>query len=89
MRFLVSRSSYNWSGPPNDKPCDDAFLISVPQRPFLGRPRPDADEWVVDIRDLEHLVQLTKDVGAVIVTTDGCAEGRLPSLEIYDDYREE
>ena len=76
MKFRITRTS-DWVR--NDAPCDGAFLD--------GTTPHGEKKWAIEIPDLESLVKLSDDC-AIIVNTATPYTDNLPSIEIYDDYRE-
>ena len=51
-----------------------------------------ADCWVIELESLEHLLRLMQEIDELFVLNHASeyweAGTQLPSIEIYDDYRE-
>ncbi len=73
MKLNIERTS---STTHKDPPCEGATRVG------------DAYEWTIELASLEALVALTESVGESIIVHAPIREGDLPSLEIYDYYRE-
>ncbi len=74
MEFHITRTSdvYNDTKP---KPCDGAYLKN--------------NIWCIKITSLEKLLQLSKQEGELVIENDGFHNSQgIPSIEIYDDWRE-
>ena len=76
MKFRVSRTS-DWAG--DNEPCKGSF---VEENTNYGT------KWAIELADLDALIDLCKKEGYIIVKGECPATDGLPSLEIYDDYRE-
>lgn len=58
----------------------------VDERGYVLRSHPD-ETWVVDISSIEELIEFSREYGQLVFSCEHYAYD-LPSIEIYDDYRE-
>jgi hypothetical protein len=72
MKFLIERTSNNEYA---KQPCPEAYAGYI-----------DGD-WVVHIEDLDDLIDFVKRYGNIIISAES-SYNTLPTIEIYDDYRE-
>jgi len=81
MLFVIDTTSYRYDEE-DAAPCEGATVYKFTDQ--AGNVR---TKWVIEIADLEDLMRL-KALGRVnlIIGHDYCTA--LPSIEIYDDYRE-
>lgn len=79
MKFYVYRTSHRKETPP----CDGAYQELVSFFDY----EPDM-EWVVEIPNLEALIELVKKGGKEVIIDSNQSWCSLPSIEIYDSYRE-
>ena len=89
-KFLVSRVSDHWGDfyevPDNPLPyplCDEAQIMSIKDKNGdIHR------SWSIDIKSIEDLKQIGDLTGHKIVVSFNMDRYGMPSIEIYDDWRE-
>jgi hypothetical protein len=87
MRFIVKRTSgLGWDDKQGTRPTENATLETVELKTSRGELT--RDEWVVEIDSLEALIELVDKEKTEIVVDNDKDRKSLPSIEIYDDYRE-
>lgn len=86
MRFKIFRTSSSWFYP--EAPIDESKynlekIVDPKKNPNIERSN---DEWhyEINITDIKQLLRISEDVGEIIVN----AQADVPTIEIYDDYRE-
>ena len=77
MKFRVSRTSDRSAELP---PCDGAYLD------VRGHER--TNKWAIEIDSLESFIKLINIVGEIVVCFPCKYNDFLPSIEIYDTFRE-
>lgn len=83
MKFEISRVS-EW----HDKsPCEEAYSQEVEFFAYEGEPNPQT-VWFIDINTLEELMAFCTKYGDLVLRPSTWRIADVPSLEIYDDYRE-
>ena len=81
MKFRITRTS-DWS---NEKsPCEGAYLDKIEYEGTSYEYR----HWAIDISSLEELIALRDKVEEALVLEKEDDEHGLPSIDIYDYYRE-
>lgn len=91
MKFRVKRTS---GGNQHEPPCEHPTLRDeTPEQDRLGDPEDYEHLWAIEVADLVDLMNLGRSVAnnrpwphRVIVGT--AESGTLPTIEIYDTYRE-
>ena len=78
MKFIIERTSC-YSG--SEQPCEGASIFSHDDKW-------DETKWSIEINSLEDLMALAGKEGELIVAAPCEATYNLPSIEIYDTYRE-
>ena len=48
----------------------------------------DKKGWVIEINSLEELIEFSKEYGELVVSNFTSTNYEVPTIEIYDDYRE-
>ena len=88
-RFLVSRVSDHWDFdevPDNPLPyplCDEAQIMSIKDKnDYIHR------LWSIDIKSIEDLKKIGDLTGHKVVVSFNMERYGLPSIEIYDEWRE-
>lgn len=86
MRFKIFRTSSDWLQP--KAPLDESKynlekIVDQKKNPDVEW---STDEWhyEITITDIKQLLQISEDVGEIIVN----AQENIPTIEIYDNYRE-
>lgn len=78
MKFRIEKTSDCYHEAP---PCEGAYIDGKGDKWEVYK-------WAVDINSLEDLMELTEEVGDIIVSAPNEETDNYPSIEIYDDYRE-
>jgi len=81
--FRIKRSSDPWE---RKKPCEEAFQMEVPPISSIWdkkKNRAGHPEWFVEVDDILEFAR--KYDGCIVDFASGT---EIPTLEIYDDYRE-
>lgn len=88
MKFIVSRTGQ--SSRDTSAPCEGAVREQITRRYLhsgeLGERI--TEEWVTEIDDLVALMAFCDAHGECIIDSGSTYSDNLPSIEIYDDYRE-
>lgn len=74
MKFIVTRTSNDYCGNHDKKPCDEAI--------FNG-----SYDWLIEINSLEELMEFKNKYGNIIIKTI-YTDQEYPIIEIYDCDRE-
>lgn len=81
MKFVAARTSASWLGHIDNRPIQFAE--------FTPGIDPEYGEWNIEINTLEELIEvIRKNVGSGQAVITVGKPGELPTLEIYDAYRE-
>lgn len=81
MKFRITRTS-NWSG--ERAPYEGTYLDKIEYKGTSYEHK----YWAIDISSLEELIALRDKVGEALVIEKEDEEPGLPSIDIYDYYRE-
>jgi hypothetical protein len=81
MKFVVRRTSDDT----DEKPCAEAYRQMVTYVNPMGKTETEA-LWVIDFEIVDDLMRFFYEYGDLVIRR-GCWNG-LPTVEIYDDYRE-
>lgn len=82
MKFRIEKTSD--PSFKNKRPISRARLDKR-ETDWRGRSK---NHWSVEVNTLEELMRMVKRKGSIIVHSPSGDKDGLPSLEIYDDYRE-
>lgn len=74
MKFQVVRTS-QWLSE-KKSPCQEAIYDK------------EKEMWIIEFNTLNDLLSFTKENGDYIVLSTPTEDGEIPTVEIYDDYRE-